>query len=228
MNKLTINGISIYNRNATETKEIYNSIFLRQDYNLAINNHSSKIIDCGAHIGLATIYFKKKFPFAEITAIEANPQTLKCLKKNIDTNHIKDVDVIWGALSKRSGILPLYIDPNNTHPWSWDDSTIKGIWSDRPSRKTKKITYVPAIHLSEIITNKVDLIKMDIEGAECEVIEEAENKLDLVNSIIIEIHSTEKTPLSNLKKIRGILQSHNFKIKEYPVDWTLFINATKL
>ena len=228
MDNIIINGISVYNRNITEAKEIYNSIFLRQDYNLVINNDSPIIIDCGAHIGLATIYFKKKFPLAKITAIEANPQTLKYLKKNINASHLKDVNVIWGALSQESGTLPLYIDPNNINPWSWDDSIIKDIWSNRPSRKTKKIIQVPAIHLSELITSKVDLIKMDIEGAECEVIEEAEKKLDLVNSIIIEVHPTEKTPLSNLRKIQSLLQIHDFKIKEYPVDWAIFVNATRL
>lgn len=227
MDKLIVNGIYIYNRNEAEAKEIYHDIFLRQDYNIIINNNSPKIIDCGAHIGLATIYFKKKFPFAKITAIEANPQTFKCLRKNIDTNHIKDVEMIWGALSKRSGILSLYIDPDNTLPWGWGDSIIKDIWRDRSSGKTKKVIQVPAIHLSEIITNEIDLIKMDIEGAECEVIDEIEEKLDSVNSIIIEIHTTKKTPLSHLRKIRHMLQIHNFTIKEYPVGWAIFINATR-
>jgi len=228
MNYLTINGISIYNRNEAEAKDIYNSIFLRHDYEFVINNDSPKIIDCGAHIGIATIYFKKKFPFAKIIAIEANPETLKYLKKNINVNHIENIEVIWGALSKKSGNLPLYIDPNDNNPWSWDDSIVKDIWNNRPSRRTRKIVQVPTIHLSEIITTKVDLIKMDIEGAECEVIEEAGKKLDLVNAMIIEIHPTRKTPLSNLNKIRSILQAHDFKIKEYPVDWAILMNATKL
>jgi len=227
MNKLNINGISIYNRNEAEAKEIYSSIFSRGDYSVSINTDSPLIIDCGAHIGLATIYFKKKFPSSKITAIEANPETLSFLRKNIKANKIKDVEVIWGALTKKTGILPLYVDPDNANPWSWDDSIIKDIWSDMPSRKTKKIVQVPAVHLSEIIASKVDLIKLDIEGAECEVIEEVESKLDLVNSIIIEVHPTKKTPLTYLRKIRKILKAHNFKTKEYPLDWAVFINAKK-
>lgn len=229
MSDLTIDNIIIHNRNASEAKAIYDSLFIRKDYDVSLNNKSPKIIDCGAHIGLATIYFKKKFPHAQIIAIEPNPQTLKFLKKNLNANHVEDVEVIWGALSKSSAkTLPLYIDPNSTNPWSWDDSIIKDIWSDRPSRKTKTIVEVPIVHLSKIITSKVNLVKMDIEGAECEVIEEADNKLDLVDSIIIEVHPTPKTPLSYLKKIKTILDKHGFKIREYPVDWAIFINATRL
>ena len=93
MNKLNINGISIYNRNEAEAKEIYSSIFSRGDYSVSINTDSPLIIDCGAHIGLATIYFKKKFPSSKITAIEANPETLSFLRKNIKANKIKDVEV---------------------------------------------------------------------------------------------------------------------------------------
>lgn len=228
MNILKIDGLSIYNRNASETQEIYNSLFIRKDYDLSINNNAPKIIDCGAHIGLATIFLKRKFPHAEITAIEANPETLRYLKKNLQKNNISDTKVIWGALSKASdGTIPLYIDSNREDPWSWDDSIIKDIWVDRPSRKNKQMVQVPTLHLSEFITDRIDLIKMDIEGAECEVIEEAEKKLDLVDSIIIEIHPTPKTPLSNLQKIRSILQNHNFTLEQYPVDWTLFIKAIK-
>jgi len=104
-------------------KEIYSSIFSRGDYSVSINTDSPLIIDCGAHIGLATIYFKKKFPSSKITAIEANPETLSFLRKNIKANKIKDVEVIWGALTKKTGILPLYVDPDNANPWSWDDGS---------------------------------------------------------------------------------------------------------
>lgn len=227
MDYIKINDLFIYNRNRHEAQEIYNSIFLRGDYASQIDNSSPKIIDCGAHIGLATIYFKKKFPLAKITAIEANPETLKCLDKNITVNNIQDVKIIWGALSKESGMIPLYIDPDTIQPWSWDDSIMQDIWSNRLSRKTKKITNVPSIHLSGLINKKVDLLKVDIEGAECEVIEEVGEKLNFVKTIIMEFHPTEETPLSHLERIRKIFQNHNFKIREYPVDWAIFLNATK-
>lgn len=227
MHHLILNGLSIYNRNIKETREIYSSIFLRHDYNPIITTPSPKIIDGGAHIGLATIFFKKKYPSAEIVAIEANPKTFFCLKKNVEINSKAGVKTIWGALSNKTGHIPLYIDPKNTDPWSWDDSIIKNIWSDRPKRKIKKTIRVPAVLLSDFITSSIDFIKLDIEGAECTVLKEAEPKLNLVKSIILEFHPTKKTPRTNLIKIRNILRRHNFKIEEHTVDWALFISASK-
>lgn len=227
MCRLFKGDITIYNRNTAEAEKIYNSIFIRQDYNLVINNDHPIIIDCGAHIGLATIFFKRKFPLAKITAIEANPHTVKYLEKNVIANQLQDVKIIHGALSEKSGMVPLYIDPKSHFPWSWDDSIIKGIWNDRLSKRERKIIYVPTVRLSDIIKAKVDLIKMDIEGAEYEVIKDSESKLELVDSIVLEFHPSGKTPISYLNNIRTILKIHKFKIKEYPVDWAIFISATK-
>lgn len=227
MSTIHISGNIIYSRNDEEARQIYASIFERQDYDFKIDKISPTIIDCGAHIGLATLYFKKRYPSAEIIAIEPNPVTLGSLKKNIEVNGLKNIKIIWGAVGKKTEKVSLFIDTKTKRPWSWDDSIIKDIWINRPNRKDKKEISVPGIKLSSLISKNIDLLKLDIEGAETDVIEEIEGKLNLVDLIIMEYHPSPKIPEKNLTKIKNILVKNSFILNEYPVDWALFIKAKK-
>ena len=66
-----------------ELLHLKNEIFVHHCYYFETTVTNPKIIDAGAHIGLATLYFKKLFPFAEITAIEPQPISFKLLEQNV-------------------------------------------------------------------------------------------------------------------------------------------------
>jgi len=51
------------------------------------------IFDCGANIGLATLYFKNLYLGARIVAFEADPETAAVLRENVSANHLQDVSV---------------------------------------------------------------------------------------------------------------------------------------
>src|SRR5215469_16541731 len=61
-------------RNAEEALRIYHDIFKQKEYWFRSSIDTPYLLDCGAHIGLATISFKRLYPQAHVTAIEANPK----------------------------------------------------------------------------------------------------------------------------------------------------------
>lgn len=61
----------VYLRNGTSDTRVFSQLFVGREYLNAIRNINPKvIIDCGANIGLASIYFKFYFPNAKIFAFE--------------------------------------------------------------------------------------------------------------------------------------------------------------
>jgi hypothetical protein len=72
-----------YLRDKTMDLGTYQQIFIDKEYNFIANLPPETIIDAGANIGLASIYFANKFPEAKIIAIEPETENFELLKKNV-------------------------------------------------------------------------------------------------------------------------------------------------
>ncbi len=172
----------------------YLEIFEQKVYDFESSKESPRIIDAGANIGLATLRFKMQHQNAKVIAIEADEEIIGHLESNIKSASLKNVQVIQAALWKTSGLI------------SFDNS---GADSGKvnPNDGNKQIK---AILLSDLITENTDLIKIDIEGAELEVLKEAKHKLHLVKRLFIEFHSFINHD-QNLAELLGILESTGFR-----------------
>lgn len=163
------------------------------------------ILDLGANIGLSVLYFKKFFPFAQITAVEPLKQNLKLLDQNIFANDLTDVQSLGVAVAPQAGPLVLHTDLTNQ--WHSTASIISGNWT-----KTQTTTEqtVEAVTLSSLINGPIDLLKIDIEGAEQAVLTEAAAKLSLVKEILCEYHPV---PEQNLKQLLTLLEKNGFTLE---------------
>jgi FkbM family methyltransferase len=207
MKNIKISGYRFTYRNFREWFSIYKDIFVLREYKFLSSTDTPFIIDCGSHIGISVLYFKKIFPKSRIIAFEANPLTFKLLKKNITQNKLKQVDMYNNAVGKKKGEVNFYIGNHEKGTWNWGDSTVKNSWYDPELYQTIQ---VPSIRLSSYITKKVDLLKIDIEGSELSVLEEIEPKLRYVNEIYIEFHGSSTNKRNSLKKITALLKKNNF------------------
>lgn len=135
------------------------------------------ILDCGSNIGMSILYFKSIWPGAHITGVEAAPDTFEILQKNV--KNLPDVVVLNRAVSDRHGTIPFY-------------SSISGsaTASVNAGRGGGSATLVEAIPMSELVTGPVDLLKIDIEGAESDAFAELESsgKMGLIREMFIEYH----------------------------------------
>ena len=181
----------------------FDEIFIKKDYYFNAEKTSPRIIDCGANIGLATIFFKKLYPKSRIISFEPDKRVFEMLKKNTEINKLESVELHNKAVSGSKGKIMFYFDQKN--PASLAMSTNK-------KRMPKSSTKVNAAMLSKHIKEEVDFLKMDIEGAEGIVIEEmsSKNKLRLIKEMVIEYHHHIDKKKDNLSKILGILEKSGF------------------
>jgi FkbM family methyltransferase len=134
------------------------------------------ILDVGAHIGLATLFFRAKYPDSWIVSIEAHPTTARRLRQNV--RGLGNVCVLERALAGETGIAELYPA----------DATVSSSLLPRGRGRpvTVKTSTLPAL-LAELDVDRVDLLKLDIEGAEWSALA-VPGALDRVNAVVAELH----------------------------------------
>ena len=168
------------------------------------------IVDIGANIGYFTLIFARLVgEKGEVFAFEPEPNNFNLLKKNIEINNYKNVNLINKAASNKSGKIKLYIDDFN----SGGHSLIAQI-------PNKQHIEIESIKLDDFFdTNKkIDFIKIDAEGAELEVLKGMStllNKNDDIK-ILLEFNpfmfkSFNVTP----QKYIDLLMGFNFKIYKF-------------
>jgi FkbM family methyltransferase len=173
------------------------------------------ILDCGANIGAAVLYFKRLYPKARIIAFEPFGAAFEALAANVKANHLDDVTIYHALLAEKHGNGELFFNPDHLGSLSM---------STRPDRIKGASQTVKAVPLSEYIDEPVDLLKMDIEGAELDVLRELaeRGKLSFVKQMIIEYHHHILPDEDRLSQLLAILERHGFgyRIKgHYPTQW---------
>lgn len=174
----------------------FKEIFVDESYKFESELTEPVIYDCGSNIGLSCIYFKRIFPGAIIKAFEADPKISKYLKENLKTNGLNDVEVIDKAVWKEDGEI-------NFSSEGADASTI---FSSKTNLKVKSVRLKNLLEKEE----RIDMLKMDIEGAENDVILDCGNSLKIVNNIFIEYHSYTNSQ-QKLSELLNVLEQNNFR-----------------
>jgi FkbM family methyltransferase len=164
------------------------------------DNEIPYIIDCGSNIGISILNYKKKYPRSRIFGFEPEPDIYKVLKRNIEDNNIKNVEIIQAAVWNKNTRLPFYKE-------GYDGGRITC------DNKVEQLIWVDTIDILKYINEPVDLIKIDIESAEYIVVPHLLKKSNLLKNIIIEFHyKRDKTILLSLSKILSKLAENNFQV----------------
>jgi FkbM family methyltransferase len=157
---------------------VLEQIFVDKDYELEIENSPSLIIDAGANVGFASIYFANRYPRATILAIEPERTNFECLVEN--TRPYSGVVPILAALWGHRETLS--VDKGEK---SWSCTV-------HPQTPTAS-EVITGITVDELIGSydigHIDIFKMDIEGAEIEVLNSNSAEwLDRTDILIVELH----------------------------------------
>lgn len=177
-----------------------NEIFLDETYRFYSEKDTPLILDCGANIGLSTIYFKKLFPKSKIISFEADKNIAEILSSNLLSFGINDVKIVDKAVWTEDTILEFKSDG------AVGGQIVKG---EEGANKIK------ATRLKEYLNTEIDFLKIDIEGAEYDILMDCADRLINVKNIFIEYHSFLKNE-QKLDEILLILKKSGFKyyIKE--------------
>ncbi len=165
MDSTKIGKFRVYYDNREEFHRLRREVFGNHEYYAEFETDKPYIIDAGAHIGLSVLYFKSLAPGAEILAIEPNSKVLPLLQKNVFENQLEGVVIEPVALSDRAGREKFYLDAS---AWQWYSTAgmHKGAWNGR--QESLELT-VETRRLADFLVQRVDLLKMDIEGGEYDV-----------------------------------------------------------
>jgi FkbM family methyltransferase len=159
---------------------VYRQVLLEKEYDIKPPSAPKTIIDAGANIGLSSIYFANRFPEASVIAVEPGESNFELLKKNCLP--YPQIIPVQAALWDKDEEL-LLSDPG-LGEW--------GLRVSKPEAKVTKSVPTPGITMNSIILmhgiEKVDILKIDIEGAEKEVFRDTESWLNKVDILIIELH----------------------------------------
>jgi len=188
-------------------------VFINMAYYFSSDKTDPFIVDAGCEVGVATIFFKIFYPNAKILCFEAHPYAFELLEKNLKINNLNNTIAINSALTNKEGTLDFFGEFNCDDPDTRGSSIISA-WGLQ--RTTSSKIEVKSTVLSKYIDSPVDYLKLNVEGAEQQIIEELEtqNKLDFINKILIKFHYSKNTQhINNLNSIYALLAKRDFIVK---------------
>lgn len=172
-------GRTIYFRKKTKDKQTFKEIFNQNIYDVKLPIIPNLIVDAGSNTGFASLFFKLKYPEAEIISLEIETDNVKMIRKNL--KNFKGIEIIQKGLFNKKAFFRIE-DPYH----ATNSFVIKEV--------TQNENYhIESITIDEILTSTkaetIDLLKIDIEGTEKELFEKNyENWLPRVKIIMIETH----------------------------------------
>lgn len=186
--------------------DVFSEIFVRRDYFFESESKTPLILDCGSNIGMSVLFFKQLYPGSRIIAFEPDRQTFNALERNVQNNRWENVEVHNQAIFPTDGFVEFYSDPG--HPGSLAMSTARERFPGREVTSQK----VEAVRLSPFVQGEVDLLKMDIEGAEVSVLHELAEagKLKWIKEMFIEYHHHLNPEEDRLSQMFGLFEENGF------------------
>jgi FkbM family methyltransferase len=157
----------------------WRQLFVAEALRFEADRPDPRILDCGANIGLASLYFKRLYPRARITAFEADPVLAEICKRNMTINGVSDVEVEARAVWSDEGTVRFQRE-------GADSGAIEGTSA---GLATAAAVDVPAVRLrTRLLRERIDLLKLDVEGAERFVLPDCADALGNVRMVLLDVH----------------------------------------
>jgi len=181
---------------APSLRSQYQEIFLEREYDFSSTEPAPLILDCGANIGLSAIRFKQQHPRSHVVAFEADPAIAAVLHDNLTRLGFADVAIVRAAVWDRNGTVSFAADRADG------------------GRMTEQATgqHVRATRLADYINRSVALLKIDIEGAEYDVLRDlcASEKIAYVQRIMCEFHGSADSA-QQMGELLSLLHRYGFR-----------------
>lgn len=203
--KVSVNGLDLTIADAASFLSAYEEIFVQKIYAFPFDGDSPSILDLGANIGLSVLFFKQLYPKAKITAFEADPNIFKYLEHNVHGNGYADVELLNLAAWNVNTTLQFHSE---------------GADGGRVGALTHDVEQIPvnAVDMQEYLQGKkIDFLKMDIEGAEEQVLPACMEYLPEIRFIFIEYHSSEGKK-QYLHQLTTLLTNAGFRLHIHSIQ----------
>ncbi len=178
--------LSLLVRLNTSDVDVFKNIFYDQEYEWHLADPPRVVVDAGAYTGLSAVWFATRYPDAKIIAIEPSASNFDLLFRN--TRRVANIIPRRAALWGSKGEVTL-VDPG-LEAWGFQVRQ-----SDDESSKASSIKgdeLIEALTVGEVLRDysldRIDLLKIDIEGSEVEVFASSSGWIERVDAICLELH----------------------------------------
>jgi len=203
-------------RSKTSDIPIFQQIFLDQEYNIQLDFDPKIIIDAGANIGLASLFFTNKYPNAKIISIEPEMSNFHLLEEN--TRNFDNIIILSHAISNISDQELYIVDKGYGNSGFMTESLAQPI-----NKESEDL--IKTISIDEIMNrysyDYIDIVKIDIEGYEKELFQSNTDWLKYTKCLIIELHDWMKQGCST--SFFKAISKHDFSYMHYGEN-LVFIN----
>ncbi len=151
----------------------FDDIVVQENYCFLSERAAPAILDCGANVGVGVAWFARRYPRAAITAFEADPRIFQHLADNL-----RPMSVL-GAVCLRQAAAFTHDRGVSFTPDGADGGTV--------GTQTGGLR-VPSVRLADLLQTPWDVLKMDIEGAEIDVLQDCGKALANVQNLFFEYH----------------------------------------
>ncbi|HZP60100.1 MAG TPA: FkbM family methyltransferase [Opitutaceae bacterium] len=181
----------------------FKGVFIDREYDCAsrMSRPPRRVLDLGGNIGFGSVFLAKLFPLSQFAVVEPDPRNLRLLHRNLNRNRVS-ATVIDGAVGAEAGTLRLRFGSDPTC------SSLEGTgMHDLEETVEVSVLTVPQIQ-ERMGWPVIDLLKIDIEGAEEKLLSENNRWLAKVGAILIEIH-----PNTTVDRLNGHLAPYGFTLE---------------
>jgi FkbM family methyltransferase len=191
-------------RVCTSDFRIYGQVLGRREYDIPLHHSPRTIIDAGANIGLTAIYFANRYPTARILAIEPEASNYAMLCKNV------------AAYSQIAPIRAALWDTHTMVTLAGAPGVFGAIRANPRKQKADDVALgqVETVTISQLMHDYhldcVDVLKVDIEGAERVVFAAAASWIGHIGVIIAELHDRFEP---------GCTLTFNAATRIFPLEW---------
>ena len=174
----------IYLKCGTSDIGMFDQIFAKQEYDFVVQKPPEVIVDAGANIGLASIFFANRYPDARIIAIEPESSNYEMLKMNVApyVNIIPLHAVLW---CKNEEIK--LVDPG-LGECGFMTKGKENNGEELGSMRHKVLGMTVDTIMEKYGLKRIDILKIDIEGAEREVFKDTSAWIEKIDALVIELH----------------------------------------
>jgi FkbM family methyltransferase len=173
---------------------LFSEILLDVQYDCDLPIRPKVIIDAGANIGLTSLFYVQKYPQVMIFAIEPEASNFEMLREN--TVSYPNIIAIRAALWNKNCDLDI-VDPGDGF---WDFFSFRTSMPEATGTHSKR-RLIRGLTLDCLMKDNgieyIDLLKVDIEGAEKEVFESPAGWIDRVGAVAVELHDQFKDGCSD-------------------------------
>ncbi|MDT0269447.1 MATE family efflux transporter [Streptomyces sp. DSM 44915] len=214
------NGLQCFAQSPDEARFQYREIFELGCYDKVRLSAGSFVVDVGANIGLFSLFVKQRFPDAEILAFEPIPETLRVLRRNVSLHGLTDVTVhgcALGAAHEPDVAFTYYpVIPGNSTRYPAEKELQKTVLTPIEgaavvAEKHAGVEVRASVaRLSDFLADRprVDLLEVDVEGAELEVLRGIDaGDWPKIDQVVLEVQDID----GRLAAIRALLHRHGLE-----------------